>query len=58
MFWGPMAYGYKGPSYIWAKKTKAEKIRNDQIVADLNTANTAEVEYHYHQALIPGTKER
>lgn len=58
MFWGSMAYGYKGPSYIWAKETKEEKVHNDQVVSDLVQAEEERINRHRQRALIPGTEER
>lgn len=58
MFWGSIAYGYKGPYHIWAKETKEEKVENDRIIQKLKESDEQEVEFHRHQALIPGTEER
>jgi hypothetical protein len=35
MFWGAIAYNWKGPCHIWTKESAEEKKENDQLAAYL-----------------------
>lgn len=57
MFWGSIAYGYKGPYHIWTKETKEEKDYFDTMVAKERQVNREIVDSCRNNALIPGTEE-
>jgi len=57
MFWGCMAYGYRGPCFLWEKETKEEKEHYNQMLTTENEAKRWRQEQRRENARIEGTEE-
>lgn len=57
MFWGCMAYSYKGPYHIWEKDDEEAKKRHADILEDINQKQRRLHNKQVARAHIPGTKE-
>lgn len=57
MFWGCIAYGFKGPCYIWEKDTEEEQARYQELLQAENHRRRHLQAQHIERARIPGTVE-
>jgi len=57
MFWGCMAYGYRGPCFLWEEESKDERVYYNGMLDIENNAKRRRQEEHRTHTVIDGTEE-